>query len=72
MNMTIERAKIGARNSQSAHGLRLGLLGLACLAAMSVPASAQTFIEFNEPGPSGAPNEGTFPLSINNARTIAG
>lgn len=42
MNMTVERGKIGVRSRQSARGLRLGLLGLACLAAVSVAASAQT------------------------------
>jgi len=72
MNMTIERGKIGARSSQSTRGLRLGLLGLACLAAVSVSASAQTFIEFNAPGASTAPTQGTFPLSINTDGVIAG
>jgi uncharacterized repeat protein (TIGR03803 family) len=41
MNTTIERRKIGFRSRQSARGLRLGLLGLACLAAVSAAASAQ-------------------------------
>jgi uncharacterized repeat protein (TIGR03803 family) len=40
--MTIERGKIGIRSSHSAGGLRMALLGLACLAAVSVAASAQT------------------------------
>jgi uncharacterized repeat protein (TIGR03803 family) len=40
--MTIERGKIGARSRQSERGLRAGLLGLACLAVVSVAASAQT------------------------------
>jgi hypothetical protein len=61
MNMAIERGKIGARSRQSVRGLCIGLLGLACLAAMSVAASAQTYIEFN-----------AIPLSINTAGTIAG
>jgi uncharacterized repeat protein (TIGR03803 family) len=39
---TIGRGKIGIRIRQSARGLQLGLLGLACLAAVSVAASAQT------------------------------
>jgi uncharacterized repeat protein (TIGR03803 family) len=42
MNMTTERGKIGIRSSQGARGLRMALLGLACLAALSVAASAQT------------------------------
>jgi uncharacterized repeat protein (TIGR03803 family) len=42
MNMTIERAKIGVSGRQIARGLRMGLLGLACLAAVSGAASAQT------------------------------
>jgi uncharacterized repeat protein (TIGR03803 family) len=42
MSMTIERREIGAGSRQSAHGLRMALLGLACLAAVSVAASAQT------------------------------
>lgn len=70
--MTIERGKIGARGRQSARALRLGLLGLACLAAVSVPAPAQTFIEFSAPGASGAPTAGTFPLSNNIAGQITG
>jgi uncharacterized repeat protein (TIGR03803 family) len=41
MNMMIERGKIGVGSLQSARGLRIGLLGLACL-AVSVTASAQT------------------------------
>ncbi|MBV9760035.1 MAG: hypothetical protein JO340_05680 [Acidobacteriaceae bacterium] len=40
--MTIETRKIGARSSQSARGLRLGGLALACLAAVSGAAAAQT------------------------------
>jgi hypothetical protein len=40
MNMTIEREKIGVRSRQSARGLRMGLLGLVCLAAVSGAASA--------------------------------
>jgi hypothetical protein len=58
---TIERGKIGIRSSQGARGLRMGLLGLASLAALSVAASAQTYIEFNG-----------NPLSINTAGTITG
>jgi uncharacterized repeat protein (TIGR03803 family) len=42
MNMTIEKAKIGGRSRRRAPGLLTTLLGLACLAAMSVAASAQT------------------------------
>lgn len=42
MKMTIERGKIGVRSRQSARGLRMGLLGLACLAVVSGAASAQT------------------------------
>ncbi len=42
MNMTVARGKIGVRSRQSACGSRLGLVGLACLAAVSVAASAQT------------------------------
>jgi hypothetical protein len=72
MNLTIERGKIGARSRQSERGLRLGLLGLACLAAVSVSASAQTFIEFNAPGANTAPATGTFPLSNNIAGQIVG
>jgi hypothetical protein len=71
MNMMIERGKNGVRSRQSARGLRLGLLGLACLAAVSV-ASAQTYIEFNGPGASTAPTQGTFPLSNNIAGQIVG
>jgi hypothetical protein len=65
MNMTIERGKICVRSSQSARGLRMALLGLACLAALSAAASAQTYIEFNAPG-------ATFPLSINTDEAITG
>jgi hypothetical protein len=73
MNMTIERGKIGFRSRQSARGLRLGLLWLACLAAVSVAASAQTYIEFNAPGASTTvPTYGTFPQSINTDGVIAG
>ena len=39
--MTIERAKTGGRSRLSARGLRMALLGLACLAAVSGTASAQ-------------------------------
>jgi uncharacterized repeat protein (TIGR03803 family) len=42
MSMAIERGKIGFRSRQSARGLRMGLLGLACLAVVSGAASAQT------------------------------
>jgi uncharacterized repeat protein (TIGR03803 family) len=42
MNMTIERGEISVRSRQSARGLRMGLLGLACLAVVSGAASAQT------------------------------
>jgi hypothetical protein len=69
MNMTIERRKISFRSRQSARGLRLGLLGLACLAAVSVAASAQTYIEFSA---GTNPNLSTNPYSINTAGTIAG
>jgi hypothetical protein len=72
MNTTIERGKISVRSRQSARGLRLALLGLACLAAVSVAASAQTYIEFNAPRASTAPTRGTFPLSINTNEAIAG
>jgi len=72
MNMTIERGKIGVRSRQSARRLRLGLLALACLAAVSVAASAQTYIEFNAPGASTAPTRGTLALSINTNEAIAG
>jgi hypothetical protein len=73
MNMTIERGKIAARIRQSARGLRLGLVGLACLAAVSVSAPAQTFIEFNAPGAlTRVPTAGTFPLSNNIAGQIVG
>jgi hypothetical protein len=65
MNMTLERGKICVRSSQSARGLRMALLGLACLEALSVAASAQTYIEFNAPG-------ATFPLSINTDEAITG
>jgi uncharacterized repeat protein (TIGR03803 family) len=41
INMTIERGKSGGRSRLSARGLRMGLLGLACLAAVSGTASAQ-------------------------------
>jgi hypothetical protein len=43
------------------------LLWLACLAAQSVAASAQTYIEFNVPGAGTA-----FPLSINSDEAITG
>ena len=72
MTMMIERGRIGVRSRQSARGLRLGLLGLACLAAVSVAASAQTYLEFNSPGAGTAPTQGTFPLSINTHEAIAG
>jgi hypothetical protein len=73
MNMTIERGKISARNRQSACGLRMTLLGLAYLAAVSVSASAQTFIEFNAPGVGATTtNPGIFPLSTNSDEVIAG
>lgn len=52
--------------------MRLGLLGLVCLAAVSVAASAQTYIEFNALGAGTAPTQGTFPLSINTDGVIAG
>jgi uncharacterized repeat protein (TIGR03803 family) len=42
MNVTIERLEICARSRQSARGLRMALLGLACLTAVNVAASAQT------------------------------
>jgi len=64
--MTIE-GKIGIRSSQSVRGLRMALLGLTCLAALSVAASAQTYIEFNVPGAGTA-----FPLSINTGEAITG
>jgi hypothetical protein len=67
MNMTIERGKIGVRSRQSARGLPIGLLGLACLAVLSGAASAQTYIEFTAPGSGTA-----FPLSINTDEAIAG
>jgi hypothetical protein len=72
MNLTIETGKIGVRSGQSARGLRLALLGLACVAAVSVPAPAQTFIEFNAPGANTAPTTGTVPLSNNIAGQITG
>jgi hypothetical protein len=73
MNMTMERGKIGAGSRQCTRGLRLGLLGLACLAAVSVAASAQTYIEFNAPGVTPTTtNPGIFPLSINSDGVIAG
>jgi hypothetical protein len=68
MNVIIERRKIATRNRQNARGWRMGLLGLACLAA-SVAASAQTYIEFNA---GTNPNLSTYPFSINTAGTIAG
>ena len=42
MNMAIETRKIGVGSRQRARGLRLGELALACLAAVSGAASAQT------------------------------
>lgn len=71
MSITL-KGSIGVRSRQAARGLRAGLLGLACLAAVSVAAAAQTYTEFNAPGASTAPTRGTFPLSINTDETIAG
>jgi uncharacterized repeat protein (TIGR03803 family) len=42
MNMMIGRGKIGVRSRQNARGLRMGLVWLACLVAVSGAASAQT------------------------------
>ncbi len=62
--MTIERAKIGIRVRQGARGLRMVLLP-ALLAAVSLSASAQTYIEFSVPG-------GTDPTDINDSGLIIG
>jgi len=50
----------------------MALLGLVFLAAVSVAASAQTYIEFEAPGAGTAPTQGTFPLTINTDGVIAG
>lgn len=73
MNTTNEKEKINAGSGQSPHGLQLGLLGLTCLAAVSVAAPAQTFNEFNALGVSATTtNPGIIPLSINTDEVIAG
>jgi hypothetical protein len=72
MRRTMETGENSERSRVSARGWRMGLPGLACLAAVSVTAAAQSYVVFNAPGVSATTtNPGIVPLSINSDEVIA-